>query len=47
MSSSHRTILYNITMHRRISSEPETYKDFGIIHKCKAVAISKLSENFW
>ena len=43
MSSSHRTILYNITMHRRISSEPETYKDFGSIeYACKGKTVDIL-----
>lgn len=43
MSSSHRTILYNITMHRRISSDPETYKDFGSIeYACKGKTVDIL-----
>jgi len=44
-----QNVLLSVYNDIRISTEPnkdETYKDYGIIHKCKAVAISKLSENF-
>ena len=44
-----QNIIISVYSDMRISTsenKDETYKDFGIIHKCKAVAISKLSENF-
>ena len=44
-----QNVLLSVYNDIRISTEPnkdETYIDYGIIHKCKAVAISKLSENF-
>ena len=43
MSSSQRSILSNITMHRRISDEPEIYKDFGSIeYVCKGNTVDIL-----
>ena len=42
-----QNVLLSVYSDMRISTsenKDETYKDFGIIHKCKAVAISKLSE---
>ena len=44
-----QNILLSVYHDIRISTEPnkdETYNDYGVIHKCKAVAISVLSENF-
>lgn len=43
MSSSQRSILYNITIHRRISDDPETYRDFGSIeYACKGKTVDIL-----
>jgi hypothetical protein len=44
-----QNVLSSVYTDIRISTEPnkdETYMYYGIIHKCKAVAISNLSENF-
>jgi len=44
-----QNVLLSVYTDIRISTEPnkdETYIDYGIIHKCKAVAISVLSKNF-
>ena len=45
-----QNVLLSVYNDIRISTEPnkdETYIYYGIIHKCKAVAISNLSENFF
>lgn len=45
-----QNVLLSVYNDIRISTEPnkdETYIYYGIIHKCKAVAISNLSEKFF